>query len=76
MGNVSKPGMFPVAPRGTPPVSLLPAAVLGPAFVPAALFLMKTSREDFAFSGKIRSGPASAVFAAATEPSGTGEALV
>ena len=76
MGNVSKPGMFPVALRGTPPVSLLPAAVFGPAFAPAASFFMKISREDFAFGGKIRSGPASAVFAAAAELSGTGEAFV
>jgi len=68
--------MFPVALRGTPPVSLLAAAVFAPAFAPAALVLTKTSREDFAFSGKIRSGPASAVFAAAAELSGTGEALV
>ena len=55
---------------------LLAAALVAPALALEALFRKKISREDFAFSGKIRIGPASAVFAAATEPAGTGEAFV
>jgi hypothetical protein len=63
--------MFPPELRGT----LFAAALFALALAPAALFLRKTSRDDFALSGKIRIGPASSVFAAATEPTGTGEAL-